>query len=183
MPHNGLGNYEAALDAALAAQRRHQAGSSSIWAVYTELVEAAVRAGRGAEATAALEHLEAPARANPVPWALARALLGRDEDCEALYREAIDRCAHTRVRVLHARARLTYGEWLRREHRRAEARVELRAAHDMLSAMGARGFAERAARELRATGEQPRRHGQHPLGGLTGQRSPTCASRSRSAPW
>ncbi|KUF18728.1 AAA family ATPase [Streptomyces silvensis] len=172
--HNGLGNYEAALDAALAAQRRHQAGSYSIWAGYTELVEAAVRAGRGDEATEALRHLEALARANPVPWAVAewlqaRALLGHEEDCEALYREAIDRFARTRVRVLYARARLTYGEWLRREHRRAEARVELRAAHDMLSAMGARGFAERAARELQATGEQPRRDGEDPLGRLTAQ--------------
>lgn len=163
--HNGLGDYDAALDAALAAERRLQAGSYSIWAVHSELVEAAARADRGAEADAAMDHLAALARANPTPWAVAewlraRAILGREEDCEGLHREAIDQFSRTRVRVLYARARLTYGEWLRRENRRVEARVELRAAHDMLSAMGARGFAQRAARELRATGEQPRRQGE-----------------------
>ncbi|MFD7663909.1 ATP-binding protein [Streptomyces sp. NPDC059788] len=172
--NNGLGNYEEALDAALAAQHRHQAGSYSIWSVYTELVEAAARAGRAEDAAVAMAHVEALARANPVPWAVAdwlqaQALLGRGEDCEALYRQAIDHFARTRARVLHARARLTYGEWLRRENRRAEAREELRAAHDMLSRTGARAFAERAARELRATGEQPRRPGDDPLGRLTAQ--------------
>ncbi|MGW7573386.1 AAA family ATPase [Streptomyces sp. NPDC054765] len=172
--HNGLGNYEEALDAALAAQHRHQAGSYSIWAVYTELVEAAARAGRREDAVVAMKHLETLARTNPLPWAVAewlqaQALLGQGEDCEALYRQAIDHFARTRVRVLHARARLTYGEWLRRENRRAEARDELRAAHDMLSHIGAGAFAERAARELRATGEQPRRHGENPLGRLTAQ--------------
>ncbi|MBB4893783.1 DNA-binding CsgD family transcriptional regulator/tetratricopeptide (TPR) repeat protein [Streptomyces olivoverticillatus] len=172
--HNGLGNYEAALEAALAAQHRHQAGSYSIWAVYTELVEAAARAGRGEEAVVAMKHLEALARTNPLPWAVAewlqaQALLSRGEDCEALHRQAIDHFARTRVRVLHARARLTYGEWLRRANRRVAARDELRAAHDMLSGIGARAFAERAARELRATGEQPSPHGEHPLGRLTPQ--------------
>ncbi|MEV0253779.1 AAA family ATPase [Streptomyces sp. NPDC050732] len=172
--HNGLGDYEAALEAALAAQRRHRAGSYSIWAVYSELVEAAARAGRGEEAAAALDHLAALARAYPAPWAAAewlqaRALLGRGEDREALYREAIERFSRTRVRVLYARARLTYGEWLRRENRRAEARTELRTAHDLLTAMGARAFAERAARELRATGEQPRRGDEDPLDLLTAQ--------------
>ncbi|OKI03414.1 hypothetical protein A6A06_39435 [Streptomyces sp. CB02923] len=172
--NNGLGDYEAALDAALAAQRRHRAGSYAIWSVYPELVEAAVRAGRGEEAVAALEHLEALARAHPLPWIVAewlqaKALLGRGADCDTLYRQAIGHFARTRVRVLHARARLTYGEWLRRENRRAEARDELRAAYDMLSRIGARAFAERAARELRATGEQPRRHGENPLGRLTAQ--------------
>ncbi|MFE0381191.1 AAA family ATPase [Streptomyces inhibens] len=172
--HNGLGNYEAALDAALAAQRRHQAGSYSIWAVYSELVEAAARAGRSEDAVVAMKHLEALARTNPVPWAVAewlqaQALLDRGGDRETLHRQAIAHFARTRVRVLHARARLTYGEWLRRENRRAEARVELRAAHDALSDIGARAFAERAARELQATGEQPRRHGENPLGRLTAQ--------------
>ncbi|MGW0955589.1 AAA family ATPase [Streptomyces sp. NPDC001212] len=172
--HNGLGNYEAALDAALASQRRHRAGSYSIWAIYSELVEAAARLGRGKDADVAMDHLDALARANPVPWALAeyaqaRALLGRG-DPDALYREAIDHFARTRVRTLHARARLTYGEWLRRERRRAEARVELRAAHEMLTDMGARGFAERAARELRAVGEHPPRpSGEHPLARLSAQ--------------
>ncbi|MEV0276665.1 AAA family ATPase [Streptomyces sp. NPDC050610] len=202
--HNGLGNHEAALEAALEARQRQRDGSYSIWAVNSELVEAAAHVGRGKEAAAALDHLEALARENPVPWAVAewlqaRALLGRGEggregkgedrregrggyggkgedgggiggeDTEALYREAIDQFARTRVRVLYARARMTYGEWLRRENRRPEARAELRAAHDLLSAMGARGFAERAARGLRAIGARPRPHSEDPLGQLTAQ--------------
>ncbi|MFJ9407277.1 AAA family ATPase [Streptomyces sp. NPDC101393] len=172
--HNGLGNYEAALDAALAAQHRHQSGSYSIWAVYTELVEAAARAGRPEDAAVAMDHLEALAHANPLPWAVAewqqaQALLDHGGDRDTLHRQAIDNFARTRAGVLHARARLTYGEWLRREHRRADARVELRAAHDTLSRMGARAFAERAARELRATGEQPRRPSEDSLGHLTAQ--------------
>ncbi|WP_344088072.1 ATP-binding protein [Streptomyces stramineus] len=172
--HNGLGNYEAALDAALTAQRRHQAGSYSIWAVYSELVEAAARTGRGEEAAVAMRHLEALARTHPVPWAVAewlqaQALLEQGDDCEALYRRAVDHFSRTRIRVLHARARLTYGEWLRRANRRSEAREELRAAHDTLSRIGARAFADRAARELRATGEQPRRPGEDPLDRLTAQ--------------
>ncbi|ONI78151.1 hypothetical protein ALI144C_32010 [Actinosynnema sp. ALI-1.44] len=172
--HNGLGNYEDALAAALAAQRRHQAGLYSIWAVYPELVEAAARCGRTAEADVAMAHLEALARANPVPWAVAewsqaRALLGHEDDCEALYRQAVELFAQTRIGILHARARLTYGEWLRRESRRADARVELRAAHGMLSRMGADAFAERAARELRATGEQPDPQDEDALNLLTAQ--------------
>ncbi|MCP2342490.1 helix-turn-helix transcriptional regulator [Actinomadura rupiterrae] len=156
--HNGLGNFEAALESALAAQHRHQAGSYSIWAVYAELVEAAARSGRPDDAETALNHLEALARANPVPWALgeythARALLGRG-DPDMLYREAIGHFAETRIRVHHARALLTYGEWLRREQRREHARTELRAAHRMLADMGAHAYAERAAQELRATGER-----------------------------
>ncbi len=192
--HNGLGNHEAALEAALEAQQRQRDGSYSIWAVNSELVEAAAHVGRHKEAAVALDHLEALARKNPVPWAMAewlqaRALLGqgegegggdgyghglgpgddRGEDVEGLYREAIERFARTRVRILYARARMTYGEWLRRENRRAEARAELRAAHDLLSAMGARGFAARAARGLRAIGARPRPHGENPLGQLTAQ--------------
>ncbi|GAA2101328.1 LuxR family transcriptional regulator [Streptomyces albiaxialis] len=172
--HNGLGEYGTALESALAAQRRHRSGSYAIWAVYAELVEAATRAGRPAQAAEGLAHLEALAAASPTPWARAewlqaRALLAEGPECEKLHREAIDHLARTRARVLYARARLTYGEWLRRANRRAEARVELRSAHDLLAAMGAAAFAARAARELRATGEQPRPRGQDPLGQLTAQ--------------
>ncbi|MFG3258919.1 AAA family ATPase [Streptomyces sp. NPDC048172] len=163
--HNGLGEYGTALESALAAQQRHQSGSYAIWAVYAELVEAAARAGRPGQAAAGLAHLEALATASPTPWARAewlqaRALLAEGPECETLHRQAIDHLARTRARVLYARARLTYGEWLRRANRRAEARVELRSAHDLLATMGAAAFAERAARELRATGEQPRPRGQ-----------------------
>lgn len=119
--NNGLGNYGEALGSALAAQCRHQAGSYTIWAIYSELVEAAARAGRGEDAATALHHLEALAMANPLPWAVAewrqaQALLGHDVDRDMMHRAAIDSFAETRVRVLHARARLTYGEWLRREN-------------------------------------------------------------------
>jgi DNA-binding CsgD family transcriptional regulator/tetratricopeptide (TPR) repeat protein len=171
--NNGLGNYEAALAAALAAQARHQDGFYTIWAVYSELVEAAARVGRPEDASVAMDHLAALARTNPVPWAIAewqqaQALLGH-EDRETLYQQAIDNFSRTRIEPLHARARLTYGEWLRREGRRSEARVELRAAHMMLTRMGAKGFAERARRELHATGEHARRLDANPLSKLTDQ--------------
>ncbi|THC47411.1 hypothetical protein [Streptomyces sp. A1499] len=91
---NGLGNYEAALQAALLSQSRHQAGSYLVWTLYAELVEAAVRAGRPEEAAHAADVLKQLAKAHPVPWAMAqwlqaRALLDRSEDCDVLYREAI----------------------------------------------------------------------------------------------
>jgi len=85
-----------------------------------------------------------------------RALLSEGEAAESLYRESIDRLGHTRVRVEVARGHLLYGEWLRRERRRGDAREQLRTAHDMLDAMGVEAFAERARRELSATGETAR---------------------------
>ena len=89
--------------------------------------------------------------------ARARALIREGDDAEALYREAIDRLGRTRIRIELARAHLVYGEWLRREDRRADARAQLRLAHDMLGGFGAQAFAERARRELQATGEAVRR--------------------------
>ena len=86
-----------------------------------------------------------------------RALLSDGEAAESLYREAIDRLGRTRLRPELARAHLLYGEWLRREHRHSDAREQLRTAHGMLEAMGAEAFAERAQRELRATGETARK--------------------------
>ncbi|WP_369206077.1 AAA family ATPase [Streptomyces sp. PU-14G] len=164
--HNGLGDHEAALESALEIQSGLQAGTYGLWAVSRELVEAAARTGRVQEAATAMRHLEALAAANPTPWALAdwlqaRALLGQgeDEDREPLYQQAIDHLAPTRARLPYARARLTYGEWLRSENRHAEARVELRVAHDLLASMGARGFAARAARALRAAGAQTHARG------------------------
>ncbi|MFC7100912.1 LuxR C-terminal-related transcriptional regulator [Nonomuraea rubra] len=86
---------------------------------------------------------------------------------EELYREAIERLGDCRMVTHLARARLVYGEWLRREGRRKDARAQLRTAHELLSGMGAEGFAERAARELRATGEQPRKRTVQPADALT----------------
>jgi DNA-binding NarL/FixJ family response regulator len=89
--------------------------------------------------------------------ARARALISAGDDADALYREAISRLAESRLGVECARAQLLYGEWLRRENRRVDAREQLRAAHEAFTAMGAGPFAERAARELRATGETVRK--------------------------
>ena len=98
----------------------------------------------------------------PTDWSLGieariRALLSEGEAAESLYRESIDRLGRTRLRAELARAHLLYGEWLRRERRRADARAQLRTAHDMLDAMGIEAFAERARRELAATGETARK--------------------------
>ncbi|TDD62176.1 LuxR family transcriptional regulator [Kribbella antibiotica] len=172
---NGLGDYAAALDATLAAYAEKALGSYVVWPLDSELVEAAARAGRPEAAVPAMEQLAGLARANPVPWAIAQHLLAQalldpaSPDTDSRYREAIDLLAQTDVRAQHGRARLAYGEWLRREGRRAEARVELQAAHESLAAMGAAAFAERAARELSATGQRPRREGTNPLDSLTAQ--------------
>jgi DNA-binding CsgD family transcriptional regulator len=101
--------------------------------------------------------------------AYARALLSGGQTAERLYREAIDRLGRTRVRVTLARAHLLYGEWLRREHRRTDARQQLRIAHQMFVTMGAEGFGERARRELLATGETARKRSVENAGRLTVQ--------------
>ena len=131
------------------------------WAL-AELIEAAARSGVPELAADALQRLSATACASGTDWALgvearSRALLSEGETAETLYREAIDRLGRTRLRVELGRAHLLYGEWLRRENRRIDAREQLRTAHEMFAAMGADGFAERAARELSATGERVRK--------------------------
>ncbi|MFI5728515.1 AAA family ATPase [Kribbella sp. NPDC051587] len=172
---NGLGDYTAALEAGLTAYAERELGSYVIWPFDSELVEAAARAGQPEAAAPALDQLARLARTNPTPWAVAHHLLAQalldptSPDTDSRFQEAIDLLAQTDVRAQHARARLAYGEWLRREGRRAEARVELQAAHESLSAMGAAAFAERAARELSATGQRPRRDGTNPLDNLTAQ--------------
>jgi DNA-binding CsgD family transcriptional regulator len=123
-----------------------------------ELVEAAARAGEPGRATGALGRLSEISHATATDWALgvaarSRALLVDDEAAECLYREAIERLGGTRVRAELARGHLLYGEWLRRQNRRLDAREQLRGAYDMLTGMGIHGFAERARRELLATGE------------------------------
>jgi DNA-binding CsgD family transcriptional regulator len=168
---NGTGEYDAALVAAQAACEHDDLGLVA-WAL-VELVEAAARSGRPDAATTTLDRLCERTQASGTDWALgiearSRALLGGPE-AEALYQEAVERLARTRVTVHLARAHLVYGEWLRREGRRSDARRQLRAAHDMLSHFGANGFAERARRELQATGETVRKRSAATDDALTSQ--------------
>ncbi len=158
--NNGLGRYEAAMDGAKRASDDGDFGYSG--AALPELVEGAARSGKPEVAAAALPRLEERTRAAGTDWALgilarSRALMSEGEDADGLYLEAIERLERTRIRVELARAHLLHGEWLRREGRRMDARDRLRAAHEMFSRFGAEAFAERARRELLATGETARR--------------------------
>ncbi|MFI8182869.1 AAA family ATPase [Actinacidiphila glaucinigra] len=159
--YNGLGRYDAALQAATRACRYEDLGFLG-WTLF-ELIEAAARSGRPEAAATALERLRERTRASGTEWALgteacARALLSDDDHAaDAFYREAVDHLGRCRIAVHLARARLLYGEWLRRRNRRQEARTQLRAAHEVFSALKADGFAERAHRELLATGETVRK--------------------------
>ena len=159
--HNGRGRYAEALAAAQRACEYDDVGPFA-WAL-VELIEAGVRSDATDAASAALDRLSARTQATGTDWALgieagSRALLSNGREAEPLYREAVERLARTRGVVHLARARLLYGEWLRRENRRVDAREELRAAYDRFSQIGAEAFAERARRELVATGETaPRR--------------------------
>jgi DNA-binding CsgD family transcriptional regulator len=142
-----------------ASQRAIDSPESAVprWAL-VELIEAATRSGRSDIAADALGLLEVDTGASRTNWALgiearSRALLTEGEAAERLYREAIERLERTTIRTELARAHLLYGEWLRREHRRGDARAQLRMANDMFAAMGMEAFAERARRELQATGE------------------------------
>jgi DNA-binding CsgD family transcriptional regulator len=170
--HNGLGNYDDALAAATPPYEYDELAFSSV--ALPELIEAASRAGQPERAAGALERLVSRAAASGTPWALglaarSRALLSTGSDAEERYREAIDHLERCRMATHLARAHLVYGEWLRREERRQDAREQLRTAHQMLSEMGAEGFVERAARELRATGEPPRSRTARPTDALTVQ--------------
>jgi DNA-binding CsgD family transcriptional regulator len=158
--NNGLGNYQEAMRAA---QRAIDSAESAVprWAL-VELIEAATRSGRSDIATDALGRLEVDTSASGTDWARgiearSRALLAEGEAAERLYCEAIERLERTSIRTELARARLLYGEWLRRERRRGDARAQLRLANDMFEAMGMEAFAERARRELQATGEAARK--------------------------
>lgn len=162
--YNGLGRYEEARNAARRACADPPApGAAAQWAP-TELIEAAVRCGDDELASLALEQLTETTRASTTDWAQgiearSRALLSRNRDAESLYREAIDRLTRTRLRWEAARAHLVYGEWLRRERRRLAAREQLRCSYGLFTSMGCEAFAERAARELRATGGSARKRG------------------------
>jgi DNA-binding CsgD family transcriptional regulator/tetratricopeptide (TPR) repeat protein len=159
---NSLGRYEEALAAAeQAAGHPHELGVST-W-VQPEFIEAAVRSGHPERAAGPMRRLQEISSAAGTDWALgvearSRALLSEGDVAEELYREAITRLSRTRVRTALARAHLVYGEWLRRQRRRAEAREHLRIAHGMWTEIsGMHGFAERARRERMATGETVRK--------------------------
>jgi DNA-binding CsgD family transcriptional regulator len=160
--YNSLGRYEEALAAAQRASEDSPAVRFASWAL-VELVEAAVRSAVPGLAAGAVQRLSGIARACGTDWALgaearSRALVSDGEDAENLYREAIDRLGRTRLRVDLARARLVYGEWLRRQRRRRDARDQLGAAYQIFDSIGAAAFAERARTELRATGGHARQH-------------------------
>jgi DNA-binding CsgD family transcriptional regulator len=168
---NGLGHYRVALAAVQGASQYEEL--LSVW-LLPELVEAAARSGERQLAAAALQRLAERTRASGTDCGLGiearfRALLSEAEVAERLYREAIDRLSGTRAATDLARARLLFGEWLRRERRRLEARRQLRTAHELFTSMGAEAFAERAARELLATGERARRRTVETASQLTAQ--------------
>jgi ATP/maltotriose-dependent transcriptional regulator MalT len=157
---NGLGRHDAARDAAWRAFESDQVGYGPL--VVPELAEAASRTGDVASLEAALAWLSERTRATPNEWVLGiearvRALLSEGDVADGLYRESIEHLGRTRVRAHLARGHLLYGEWLRRERRGLDAREQLRTAHEMLDTMGIEAFAERARRELLATGETIRK--------------------------
>jgi DNA-binding CsgD family transcriptional regulator len=169
---NALGRYETAREAAWRALEHEHLGFGPL--IVPELAEAASRTGDAALLKTALEWVAERARVTPTEWALGsearvRALSTDGEAAEALYREALERLGRTRFRIELARTHLLYGEWLRREHRRVDAREQLRTAEDMLSTMGVEAFADRARRELLATGETVRKRRVETRGDLTAQ--------------
>jgi DNA-binding CsgD family transcriptional regulator len=158
---NGLGRYQEAMVAAQEATDDTPELFVSVWAAIEQL-EAATRSDQPELARAAHERIAAGTAVASTDWALgirarSSALLSNGEDADRLYREAIERLGRTRLRPELARAHLLYGEWLRRENRRVDARVQLRAAHEQLTSIGMEAFAERARRELLATGEKVRK--------------------------
>jgi DNA-binding CsgD family transcriptional regulator len=155
--NNGIGDYETATRAAQRASEHAGEEVAATWAA-VELIEAAARNGNGELAVGTCRRLAEMTSTSGTDWALgiearSRALVSEGDTAERLYLESIERLGNTRVRAELARAHLLYGEWLRRERRRGDARAHLRTAHDMLDTMGMDAFAERARRELQATGE------------------------------
>ncbi len=170
---NGQGRYQEALGPGRHAVEDMPELVTSMWAL-SELVEAAARTGETADAEEALTRLASRNDASANDWGLgvearARALLAEREEADGLYREAIERLKRTRLRPELARAHLLYGEWLRRENRRVDARAQLRCAHEMFSAIGMDLFAERARIELLATGEKVRKRTAETRDELTAQ--------------
>jgi DNA-binding CsgD family transcriptional regulator len=169
---NGLGQYEDALAAAVSASEHREVVAEN-WGL-SELVEPATRCGRRDLGVDACERLSAKAQATRSHWACgiesrARALLAEDADADRHFRTAIDHLARTGVRAELARTHLLYGEWLRREGRRLDARAELNLAHELFTSMGMEAFVQRAAGELVATGEKRRRRSAETRDDLTPQ--------------
>ena len=170
--YNGLARYEEARSAALRVFE-HPDLNPSTWGM-PEVIEAAVRAGTPELAADVRSRLVAMARVSGTDWALglaarSEALFADDQRAEELYVEAVDRLGRTRIRADLARAHLLYGEWLRRQRRRLDAREQLRTAHDLFSDFGMEAFAERARVELEATGEHARKRTVDTLVDLTPQ--------------
>jgi ATP/maltotriose-dependent transcriptional regulator MalT len=158
--NNGLGSYEEAMQAAQRGTAYPVEMVTPTWAA-AEMVEAAVHCGHNDVAADALRRLTERTTASGTDWARgvearSRALLSEGDAAERLYRVSIESLGRTRVRTELARAHLLYGEWLRRERRRVDARAQLRIAHDMLDTMGMAAFAQRAGHELQAAGETAR---------------------------
>ena len=171
--NNSLGHYDLALEAAQRASEESREVWFSTWGL-VELIEAATRTGETERATQALEQLAETTRASGTDWAIgmearARALLGDGEAAERYYRQAIEALGRTRIRVELARAHLLYGEWLRRERRRIDARRELQTAHRLFTDFGMEAFAERARVELEATGAHARKRSIETRDELTAQ--------------
>ena len=172
---NGLGRYQEAIVAAQEASDDTPELFVSVWAA-SELLEAASRCDEADLARHALDRIVAATAVAPGDWASgvaarSRALLSDGDSADALYREAIGRLGRTRLRPELARAYLLYGEWLRRENRRADARAQLRTAHDLFAAIGMQGFADRTRGELLATGGKVRKRTVETRDELTAQES------------
>ncbi len=171
--YNGLGRYDDALAAAREATEYPEDLAFFNWGL-VELIEAAARSGKPELAADALARLSQTTAASGTDWALgvearSRALLTGREAAETFYRQAIQALERTRVRVELARAHLLYGEWLRRERRRLDAREQLRQAHELFTEFGMEAFAEHARVELEATGEHARKRSVETLDDLTPQ--------------
>ena len=170
--NNGLGRYQDALAAAQRACLYEDVGSFS--RAVLELVEAGARSNAPRVASDAMGRLEDRTRASGTDWALgvrarSAALLSEGDQAETLYHEAIELLGRSRAAAHQARTQLVYGEWLRRENRRLDARVQLRAAHETFNRIGAAAFTERALRELVATGETARKRTDDARADLTPQ--------------
>lgn len=172
---NSLGRYGEALAAAQLANDDAPEQWFSIWGS-VELIEAATRTGQAERASGAMQRLSDSAQASRTAWGLgiearSQALLSDGETAEDLYRDAIEHLSGTRLLVELGRAHLLYGEWLRRQSRRLDARTQLRTAHEVFTTTGIDGFASRTAKELHATGETARKRQVGTASALTAQQA------------